>query len=207
MPPGVAPGSSCTHSTDHRCCSGAQSSTKQRHSCNDTIRIGSKDQKHGTCERGDSASHQGALEQAHTRSRQTAQQTRRAKAWRTRSRQPAHEPWEQLWKPAIKLRSAFSTCKQAQNGLKSIVPTDPRCVLGWESHPSEEPPPHGGRGKQPEHVVDGLRAMPVRTRGKTTPANPMLASDQPPLQPFGTILAGLGPKVSDIRFQVDLQPK
>ena len=62
MPPGVAPGSSYTLPTDHRCCSGAQSSTKQRHSCSDTFKISNKDEKHGTCERVDSTSHQGALE-------------------------------------------------------------------------------------------------------------------------------------------------
>jgi hypothetical protein len=49
--------------------------------------------------------------------------------------------------------------------------------------------------------------MPVSGRGKPTPADPMLASDQPLLKPFGTILDGLGPKSSDICFKVNLRPK
>jgi hypothetical protein len=49
--------------------------------------------------------------------------------------------------------------------------------------------------------------MPVTGGGKSTPANPMLASDQPLLQPFCPILDGLGQESSDIRFKVNLRSK
>ena len=185
-----------------------QSSTKQRHCSSATVKTGCEARTSSPCDRGDLTSRQNTLATsshvaADSSKSYTSQRKLDARAAPTHCMSLGSGPRNLQ----TRLGSNVQHLQQAENVLKSTAPTDPRCVLGWESHPSEEPPPHGGRGKQPEHVVDGLRAMPVGTRGKTTPANPMLASDQPLLQPFGTILAGLGPKVSDIRFQVDLQPK
>ena len=93
LPPGVAPGSSYTLPTDHGCCSGAQSSTKQRHSCSATIRIGSKGKTQGACERGDSASQRGGAQASSeiAADRQRSRPAERKLDARTCSRHSARE--------------------------------------------------------------------------------------------------------------------